>query len=179
MECEQTSLKDVLLVKPKVWGDSRGYFLETWNQERYAIFGIQSPFVQDNHSYSKQHTLRGLHFQKQFSQGKLVSVSLGEVFDVAVDLRPTSPTFGLWFGTILSGHNHHQLWIPPGFAHGFCVLSEDAHFHYKCTEYYHPEDESCIRWDDPDINIIWPVQHPILSQKDATAQSWVAYLASL
>ncbi|OMQ01629.1 dTDP-4-dehydrorhamnose 3,5-epimerase [Lawsonia intracellularis] len=179
MEVEKTSLEGVLLIKPKVWEDSRGYFLETWNKQRYIEIGLQLPFVQDNHSSSTLHTLRGLHFQQQHPQGKLVSVSLGEVFDVAVDLRINSPTFGSWFGVILSEKNHYQMWIPPGLAHGFCVLSERAHFHYKCTEYYYPQDESCICWNDPDIGIDWPVQHPNLSHKDKIAQSWADYVASI
>ncbi|AGC50677.1 dTDP-4-dehydrorhamnose 3,5-epimerase [Lawsonia intracellularis] len=179
MEVEKTSLEGVLLIKPKVWEDSRGYFLETWNKQRYIEIGLQLPFVQDNHSSSTLHTLRGLHFQQQYPQGKLVSVSLGEVFDVAVDLRINSPTFGSWFGVILSEKNHYQMWIPPGLAHGFCVLSERAHFHYKCTEYYYPQDESCICWNDPDIGIDWPVQHPNLSHKDKIAQSWADYVASI
>lgn len=179
MEVEKTSLEGVLLIKPKVWEDSRGYFLETWNKQRYIEIGLQLPFVQDNHSSSTLHTLRGLHFQQQHPQGKLVSVSLGEVFDVAVDLRINSPTFGSWFGVILSEKNHYQMWIPPGLAHGFCVLSERAHFHYKCTEYYYPQDESCICWNDPDIGIDWPVPHPNLSHKDKIAQSWADYVASI
>lgn len=179
MEVEKTSLEGVLLIKPKVWEDSRGYFLETWNKQRYVEIGLQLPFVQDNHSSSTFHTLRGLHFQRQHPQGKLVSVSLGEVFDVAVDLRVNSPTFGSWFGVVLSEKNHYQMWIPPGLAHGFCVLSERAHFHYKCTEYYYPQDESCICWNDPDIGIDWPVQHPNLSHKDKIAQSWADYVASI
>lgn len=179
MEVEKTSLEGVLLIKPKVWEDSRGYFLETWNKQRYIEIGLQLPFVQDNHSSSTFHTLRGLHFQRQHPQGKLVSVSLGEVFDVAVDLRVNSPTFGSWFGVVLSEKNHYQMWIPPGLAHGFCVLSERAHFHYKCTEYYYPQDESCICWNDPDIGIDWPVQHPNLSHKDKIAQSWADYVASI
>lgn len=179
MEVEKTSLEGVLLIKPKVWEDSRGYFLETWNKQRYVEIGLQLPFVQDNHSSSTLHTLRGLHFQQKYPQGKLVSVSLGEVFDVAVDLRINSPTFGSWFGVILSDKNHYQMWIPPGLAHGFCVLSEHAHFHYKCTEYYYPQDESCICWNDPDIGIDWPIQHPNLSHKDKIAQSWADYVASI
>lgn len=179
MEVEKTSLEGVLLIKPKVWEDSRGYFLETWNKQRYVEIGLQLPFVQDNHSSSTLHTLRGLHFQQKHPQGKLVSVSLGEVFDVAVDLRINSPTFGSWFGVVLSDKNHYQMWIPPGLAHGFCVLSEHAHFHYKCTEYYYPQDESCICWNDPDIGIDWPIQHPNLSHKDKIAQSWADYVASI
>lgn len=179
MEVEKTSLEGVLLIKPKVWEDSRGYFLETWNEQRYKDIGIHFSFVQDNQSSSTHHTLRGLHFQQCHPQGKLVSVSVGEVFDVAVDLRIDSPTFGRWYGVVLSEKSHYQMWIPPGLAHGFCVLSGHAHFHYKCTEYYHPEDENCIRWDDPDIGIDWPVQIPKLSHKDSIAQSWADYVASI
>ncbi len=176
MEFERTPLHDLIVIKPKIHGDPRGYFVETWQQREYSIFGIYLPFVQDNHSSSKKNILRGLHFQKQHPQGKLVYVTLGEIFDVAVDIRPKSSTFGGWHGVILSEKNQHQFWVPPGFAHGFCVLSEKAHVQYKCTEYYHPEDEDVIRWDDPDIGIEWPIQLPELSQKDQAAQSWKAYL---
>lgn len=179
MEIEQTGLEGVLLVKPKVWGDSRGYFVETWHKERYASCGMDVPFVQDNHSCSGQNILRGLHFQRRFPQGKLVGVSLGEVFDVAVDIRPHSPSFGKWYGAVLTETNQHQLWIPPGLAHGFCVLSEKAYFSYKCTELYHPEDEGAIRWNDPDIGIVWPVQTPTLSAKDAAAPSWKNFCESI
>lgn len=179
MEVEHVSLDGVILIKPRVWEDSRGYFLETWNKKRYGEFGIDVSFVQDNYSCSKQHILRGLHFQYPHPQGKLVSISYGEVFDVAVDIRIDSPTFGQWFGTILSANNHHQLWIPPGLAHGFCVLSETAHFHYKCTDYYYRDYEDAIRWDDPDLGIEWPIEHPILSEKDTQAQSWADYVASV
>lgn len=169
MDVEQTPIDGVLLIKPKVWRDARGYFVETWQQRRYEEAGITLPFVQDNRSRSSRGILRGLHFQRKFPQGKLVSVSRGSVFDVAVDIREGSPTFGRWFGAELTEENQHQLWVPPGLAHGFCVLSDIADFSYKCTELYHPEDEGSIRWDDPDIAIAWPVRDPVLSPKDLAA----------
>ena len=172
MEIARTPLDGVLLINPKIWGDARGFFVETWQRDRYAKAGIPADFVQDNHSRSRKHILRGLHFQKNYPQGKLVSVSLGEVFDVVVDIRPDSPTRGQWYGAVLTGENQHQLWVPPGMAHGFCVLSDIAHFHYKCTEFYHPEDEGAIRWNDPDIAIAWPVAEPVVSAKDAAAPFW-------
>lgn len=167
-----TPLAGVMLIKPKVWGDSRGYFVETWQQERYAAAGIGAPFVQDNHSMSTYGILRGLHFQKTRPQGKIVSVSLGRVFDVAVDIRPGSPTLGQWYGVELTQDNQWQLWVPPGMAHGFVVTSQVAHFHYKCTDYYCPEDEEGIRWNDPDLAVAWPVTQPLLSGKDNIAPSW-------
>ncbi len=179
MEVEKTPLEGVLLIRPKVWGDGRGYFVETWQQERYSAAGIDMPFVQDNHSMSRRGILRGLHFQRTRPQGKLVSVSLGRVFDVAVDIRPGSPTFGQWYGVELTRNNQWQLWVPPGLAHGFAVLSERAHFHYKCTEYYHPEDEGAIRWNDPAIGVEWPVREPTLSAKDREAPSFSDYVESL
>ena len=170
MEVVKTPIEDVLLIKPQVFGDERGYFVETWQKERYEAAGINLPFVQDNHSKSTKGILRGLHFQKQHPQGKLVMVSLGEVFDVAVDIRKGSPTFGKWFGAILNQENQNQLWIPPGMAHGFVVLSDVAHFHYKCTDFYHPGDEGSIRWNDPTIGIDWPYkEEPVLSAKDQIA----------
>ena len=169
MEIEKTSIDGVLLIKPKVWGDARGYFVETWQKERYEAAGIALPFVQDNHSMSRRGILRGLHYQKTRPQGKLVSVSLGRVFDVAVDIRKGSPTFGKWFGAELTQENQWQIWIAPGLAHGFAVVSEEAHFHYKCTDYYCPGDEAGIRWNDPDIAVAWPVENPLLSEKDSTA----------
>ena len=156
MEVVKTPIEGVLLIKPQVFGDQRGYFVETWQKERYEAAGINLPFVQDNHSKSTKGILRGLHFQKQHPQGKLVMVSLGEVFDVAVDIRKGSPTFGKWFGAILNQENQNQLWIPPGMAHGFVVLSDVAHFHYKCTDFYHPGDEGGLAWNDPEIGIEWP-----------------------
>lgn len=166
MEIEQTAVAGVLLVKPKVFSDARGFFLETWQRDRYAGAGLDLPFVQDNHSCSGYGVLRGLHFQKKHPQGKLVHVSIGSVFDVAVDIRPNSPTFGKWCGVELTQENHWQLWIPPGLAHGFVVTSEIAHFHYKATDVYHPEDEYGIRWNDPDLGIDWPVAKPVLAAKD-------------
>lgn len=170
MEVVKTPIEGVLLIKPQVFGDERGYFVETWQKERYEAAGINLPFVQDNHSKSTKGILRGLHFQKQHPQGKLVMVSLGEVFDVAVDIRKGSPTFGKWFVAILNQENQNQLWIPPGMAHGFVVLSDVAHFHYKCTDFYHPGDEGSIRWNDPTIGIDWPYkEEPVLSAKDQIA----------
>lgn len=175
MEVVKTPIDGVLLIKPKVWRDARGYFVETWQKTRYEEVGIKFPFVQDNHSKSSYGILRGLHFQKIFPQGKLVSVSLGSVFDVAVDIRRDSPTFGQWYGVELTQENQWQLWIAPGLAHGFAVTSETAHFHYKCTELYHPEDEGSICWNDPDLNINWPISNPVLSEKDTKAPSFAQY----
>ncbi len=177
MEVVSTSLAGVLLIKPKIWGDSRGYFVETWQQERYAAAGIDLSFVQDNHSMSTYGILRGLHFQKKRPQGKLVSVSLGKVFDVVVDIRPGSPTLGQWYGVELTQDNQWQLWVPPGMAHGFAVTSQVAHFHYKCTDYYCPEDEGGIRWNDPDLAVAWPVAQPTLSDKDKQTPLWREFLA--
>ncbi len=169
MKVTETAIPGVLLIEPKVFGDSRGFFLETFHAARYAEAGITGPFVQDNHSHSAKGVLRGLHFQKQYPQGKLVYVTSGTVFDVTVDIRKDSPTFGKWVGVILSADEHKQFYVPPGFAHGFCVLSDWADFHYKCTDYYHPEDEGSIRWNDPAIGIEWPLTNPTLSTKDANA----------
>jgi len=169
MKVIKQAIPEVLLIEPQVFGDERGFFLETFNAKRYAELGISETFVQDNHSYSAKGVLRGLHFQKQFPQGKLVYVTSGSVFDVAVDIRKDSPTFGQWVGAILKAEEHQQFYVPAGFAHGFCVLSDTVDFHYKCTDYYHPEDEGCIRWDDPDIAIEWPLANPRLSNKDAKA----------
>lgn len=167
MEVEQTNLPGVLLIKPKVFGDSRGFFLETYSAARYQEAGIKEVFVQDNHSRSGKGVLRGLHYQLQHPQGKLVSVNRGEVFDVAVDIRVGSPTFGQWYGVNLSEANHYQLYIPPGFAHGFAVISDIVDFTYKCTDYYHPDDEQGILWNDATINIPWPLDNPVLSNKDS------------
>jgi dTDP-4-dehydrorhamnose 3,5-epimerase len=170
MNIIQTALAGVIIIEPKVFGDERGFFVETYQQKRYReIAAIDAHFVQDNHSHSAQGVLRGLHFQRQRPQGKLVFVTQGEVFDVAVDIRRDSPTFGQWAGVILSARNHRQFYVPPGYAHGFCVLSDSADFQYKCTEYYYPEDEGCVRWNDPKIGIEWPLQNPTLSTKDAAA----------
>lgn len=170
MKIIETAIADVKIIEPKIFGDDRGFFLETFQAERYQKeLGIDLDFVQDNHSRSAYGVLRGLHFQKQKPQGKLVRVVRGEVFDVAVDIRPDSPTFGQWAGVILSEENKRQFWVPPGLAHGFVVTSETADFEYKCTDYYDPNDEGSIRWDDPDLGIEWPVEKPLLSAKDALA----------
>lgn len=153
MKVISTSIPDVKLIKPKLFGDERGFFMEVWNEKTFKEAGINTNFVQDNHSRSVQHTLRGLHYQIKQPQGKLVRVLRGEVFDVAVDLRKNSPTFGQWVGEILSESNQYQLWIPPGFAHGFYVKSEIADFQYKCTDFYAPEYEKCIIWNDPVLKI--------------------------
>ena len=168
----QTPIEGVLLIKPRVRGDARGYFVETWQQQRYDAAGINLPFVQDNHSMSTRGILRGVHYQKTRPQGKLVYVSLGSVFDLAVDIRHGSPTFGKWFGVELSQQNQWQMWVAPGLAHGFVVTSDIAHFHYKCTDYYCPEDEASIRWNDPVVGIDWPLAEPQLSAKDSVAPSW-------
>jgi dTDP-4-dehydrorhamnose 3,5-epimerase len=160
-------ISGLFVIEPKLFGDARGFFLETWNLRRYREAGIAADFVQDNLSFSRRGTLRGLHFQNPNPQGKLLQVLQGEVFDVAVDIRRSSPTFGKWHGLVLSGDNKRQFYIPPGFAHGFVVLSETAFFHYKCTELYSPKDEMAIRWDDPDISIEWPLKEPLLSERDA------------
>ncbi|MFZ5444649.1 MAG: dTDP-4-dehydrorhamnose 3,5-epimerase [Myxococcota bacterium] len=169
MNVDQTPLPGVLVVTPRVFGDARGFFLETFHQGRYASHGITGPFVQDNWSHSAKGILRGLHFQNPNAQGKLVQVVRGAVFDVAVDVRVGSPTFGKWFGLELSESNKKQLWIPAGFAHGFCSLADDTDFTYKCTALYSPEFEQSIRWDDPAIGIDWPVTTPTLSKKDLEA----------
>jgi dTDP-4-dehydrorhamnose 3,5-epimerase len=166
MKTIETKLPGVLIIEPAVFGDARGFFMEIWNEKRYAATGLLASFVQDNLSFSRQGTLRGLHFQHPNAQGKLVFVLQGEVFDVAVDIRNGSPTFGQWVGVILSADNKRQLYIPEGFAHGFCVISETALFAYKCTDFYNPKTESGIAWDDPDIGITWPNNKPILSEKD-------------
>jgi len=162
----ETKIPGILIIEPRAFGDARGFFMETWRQERYEAMGIKGNFVQDNLSFSSKGVLRGLHYQHPHSQGKLVSVVQGEVFDVAVDIRYGSPTFGQWVGVVLSGDNHRQLWIPEGFAHGFCVLSDTAYFTYKCTDVYTPSAEGGIIWNDPDIGIDWPVNDVSLSDKD-------------
>ena len=167
MNVIKTDVEGVLIIEPKVFGDERGFFLETFQAKRYQQeAGIELPFVQDNHSRSSKGVLRGLHFQKTKPQGKLVRVVSGEVFDVAVDIRPDSKTYGKWAGTLLSAENKHQFWVPPGLAHGFVVLSDTADFEYKCTDYYDPADEGCLIWNDPDLAIEWPITEPILSEKD-------------
>ena len=167
MKVIETKLPGVILLEPEVYADDRGYFFETWNQKRYEAVGIRESFVQDNVSFSQKGILRGLHFQNPQSQGKLVQVMAGAVMDVAVDIRLGSPSFGQWAGTVLSGENHRQMYIPPGFAHGYCVTSETAFFSYKCTDFYNPATEHGIIWNDPDLSIDWSVHEPILSSKDA------------
>ncbi len=168
MQVIDTKISDVKIIQPKIFGDSRGFFLETFEKKRYQeMLNIDYDFVQDNHSRSTKGVLRGLHFQTKHAQGKLVRVVRGVVFDVAVDIRPESPTYGQWEGLILSEENKTQFWIPPGLAHGFVVLSEIADFEYKCTDYYTPGYEGCLAWDDSDVNIKWPIDFtPILSDKD-------------
>ena len=167
MNVVETALPGVLIIEPKAFGDHRGFFRETFQVERYREAGITLPFVQDNHSRSQRGVLRGLHFQKTRPQGKLVSVSRGAVYDVAVDIDPASATYGQFVGVELNDDNHRQLWIPPGYAHGFCVLSEVADFQYKCTDFYFPADEGGLLWNDPDVGIPWPITEPQLSAKDA------------
>ena len=167
MNVIKTKIADLLIIEPKVFGDERGFFYETYQDARYKAAGITADFVQDNRSRSTQNVLRGLHFQKTKPQGKLVTVTQGRVFDVAVDLRPDSPTFGQHESVLLTGENKIQFYIPPGFAHGFCVLSETADFQYKCTDYYDPADESGLLWNDPALGIEWPLTEPLLSPKDS------------
>jgi dTDP-4-dehydrorhamnose 3,5-epimerase len=172
VDFEPTALPDVVLIRPQVFGDARGYFLESWAARRFAEGGIDARFVQDNHSHSARHILRGLHYQIEQPQGKLVRVVTGTVYDVAVDIRRASPTFGRWVGEVLSEENHHMLWVPPGFAHGYFVLSDAADFLYKVTDSWAPQHERAIRWDDPDIGVKWPLPagvEPVLSQKDRAA----------
>ncbi len=167
---EPTTLPGVLLLKPRVFGDHRGFFLELFRVEDYAAAGLTLPFIQDNHSRSVRGILRGVHYQHPDAQGKLVFVTRGRVFDVAVDIRQGSPTFGQWYGTVLDDETHHQLWVPPGFAHGFCVLSDVADFMYKCTEIYKPEQDAGFAWNDPDVGIAWPLESaPGISVKDRAA----------
>jgi dTDP-4-dehydrorhamnose 3,5-epimerase len=164
-----TELPDVILIEPDVFRDARGFFLESYHEEKYRRGGIAGPFVQDNHSHSVRGTLRGLHAQRASPQGKLVRAMSGEMFDVAVDIRVGAPTFGKWVAALLSGENFRQLYIPPGFAHGFCVLTDRVDVEYKCTDFYDKADEIAIRWDDPEIGIAWPVEKPIVSEKDQAA----------
>lgn len=177
MKVIETAIPDVRIIEPSVFGDVRGFFIESWSRRDFASVGIDADFVQDNHSRSVQGTLRGLHYQIQQPQGKLVRVSAGEVFDVAVDLRRESKTFGNWVGVMLSADNNRQLWVPQGFAHGFYVVSEAAEFQYKCTDYYAPEHERCIRWDDPELGLEWPLiaggTGPLLSNKDRAGTRFV------
>ena len=169
MKVIETPIPDLLVLEPRVFGDSRGFFLESWNERTFReATGVSLPFVQDNHSRSARGVLRGLHYQLRQAQGKLVRVVRGSVFDVAVDLRRSSSTFGRWYGAELSEENHRQLWIPPGFGHGFLVTSDSADFLYKATDYYAPEHERCVLWNDPALGISWPIEGltPLLSEKD-------------
>ncbi|OGT07482.1 MAG: dTDP-4-dehydrorhamnose 3,5-epimerase [Gammaproteobacteria bacterium GWF2_41_13] len=163
---QHAKLPDLLIIEPKHFGDTRGYFFESFQAERYALHGIPATFVQDNCSRSMKGVLRGLHHQKAHTQGKLIYATRGQILDVAVDIRQGSPTFGQWAGVILDDQNHRQVYIPPGFAHGFCVLSLEADIFYKCTHYYYPAAELTLRWDDPDVGIEWPIQNPLISVKD-------------
>ena len=176
MQLIETDIPDLLIIEPKVFGDERGFFMESWNRQAFADAGLALDFVQDNHSRSQQGILRGLHYQVKHSQGKLVRVTLGSVFDVAVDLRKSSPTFGQWLGLELSETNHRMLWIPPGFAHGFYVTSPVADFMYKCTDIYAPDYERTIRWDDETLAIDWPLvggHEPMLSAKDSNGTAFI------
>jgi len=175
MKIEATAITGVSLIRPTVHGDARGFFLETWHAERYAAAGIDLPFVQDNHSRSTQGILRGLHLQTEKPQGKLVRVSSGAVFDVVVDCRANSPTCGQWHGVMLTEEGQEQLWIPPGCAHGFLVMTPSADFLYKCTDVYHPQSELSLAWDDPTVGVTWPLvpgHTPILSDKDRNGLPW-------
>ncbi len=175
MKVIDTKIPDVKIIEPTVFGDERGFFMETWNQKRFEelVTGKPTQFVQDNHSKSKKGILRGLHYQIENTQGKLVRVVSGEVFDVAVDIRKSSPTFGQWVGEYLSAENKRQLWVPEGFAHGFYVTSEEAEFNYKCTDYYNPSSNTTIRWDDNRLNIDWPVGETVmLSDNDKNGKSF-------
>ncbi len=179
MQIHQTDLPGVVIIEPKVFGDERGYFMETWNQERYAAGVTSDSFVQDNVSFSRKGVLRGLHFQKINPQGKLVYVLQGEVFDVALDIRVGSPTFGKWTSVVLSAENKRQFFIPAGFAHGFCVTSDTALFAYKCTDKYNPQSEGSVLWNDPDLNIPWPTDAPELSAKDSQGTKLADYATEL
>lgn len=167
MKVIDTAIPDVKIIEPAVFGDERGFFMETWQQEKFCELVANRTFVQDNHSKSKKGILRGLHYQTENTQGKLVRVVSGEVYDIAVDIRKSSPTFGQWVGVLLSAENKRQLWVPEGFAHGFYVTSEEAEFVYKCTDYYNPKAEHSIVWNDPSLAIDWPLDgEPLLSDKD-------------
>ena len=175
MKLVETRLRDVYVLEPRVFGDERGFFMESWNAATFRDAGFDLQFVQDNHSRSARGILRGMHYQTQHTQGKLVRVTSGEVFDVAVDLRRASPTFGQWFGVTLSAENFRMLWVPPGFAHGFYVTSDSADFQYKCTDIYHPDSEVSLAWDDPEVGIEWPLDaggEPQLSGKDEAGLCW-------
>jgi dTDP-4-dehydrorhamnose 3,5-epimerase len=178
LQVTPTTIPEVLIIEPKVFGDNRGWFTESFNAHDFAnASGVNIQFVQDNHSFSRQWTLRGIHYQLKHTQGKLVRVTVGSVFDVAVDMRKDSGTFGKWVGVELSAENHKQLWVPPGFAHGFLVLSETAEFLYKTTDYYDPQSEACLSWCDPTVNINWPIplgKQALLNAKDAAGLAWDA-----
>ena len=179
MEVTHTNLAGCIIIKPKVFGDDRGYFMETFQSEKYKQIGIDLDFVQDNRSRSTKNVLRGLHFQKNKPQGKLVTVTSGEVLDVAVDLRPDSPTFGHYESVILNEDNKLQFYVPPGFAHGFCVLSDVADFQYKCTDFYDPADEGGIIWNDETLNIDWKIEQPIISGKDSLQETFKSFCLHL
>ena len=167
MKVTESGIKGVFIIEPDVYEDDRGFFMETFHNERYRkLLGINLDFVQDNISRSSKNVLRGMHFQKNYPQGKIVKASRGEILDVVVDLRKDSPTYGTWESFRLSEKNKLQVWIPPGFAHGFLVMSDSADIDYKCTEYYHPEDELCLLWNDPEVAIDWTINDPILTEKD-------------
>jgi dTDP-4-dehydrorhamnose 3,5-epimerase len=173
MEFEPTAIADVVLVRPRIFGDARGHFFESWEERKFAAGGLEPRFLQDNQNFSARHVLRGIHYQLRRPQGKLVRVVTGAVYDVAVDLRRSSATFGQWVGAELTQDNHHMLWVPPGFGHGFVVLSESAHFLYKCTDFYAPEDERAIAWNDAELKIDWRLPagvQPILSGRDMAAK---------
>jgi dTDP-4-dehydrorhamnose 3,5-epimerase len=175
MNFKPTRLAEVVLIEPKVFEDPRGFFMETWEARKFAAGGIATQFVQDNHSSSSQWVLRGLHYQLRQTQGKLVRVTQGEVFDVAVDVRRSSPTYGQWVGEYLSGSNRRMMWVPPGFAHGFLVMSEKVEFLYKCTDFYDPGSERTLLWNDPAIGVQWPLPAgvtPIISDKDRKGSTW-------
>ena len=175
MKVIPTAIPDALIIEPQVFGDPRGFFMETWSRKKFEEAGLNFDFVQDNHSSSVKGTLRGLHYQTVNTQGKLVRVTVGKVFDVAVDIRRSSPTFGKWIGDILSAENRKMFWVPPGFAHGFLVLSDIAEFQYKCTDFYNPAHEKCIIWNDPQLNIAWPLEpgmQLILSEKDKAGRTF-------
>ena len=179
MKVTETRLAGVLILEPEIYRDARGYFLESYNQARYAeLPGLNVAFVQDNHSHSKKGVLRGLHLQRRHPQGKLIRVVAGCVWDVAVDVNPNSATFRQWVGVELSASNHLQVYVPPGYAHGFCVLSDSADFEYKCTDFYHPGDEVGLLWNDPELAIAWPIENPILSARDASNGSLRSILAT-
>jgi dTDP-4-dehydrorhamnose 3,5-epimerase len=179
MNVSTTALPGVLVIEPRLFKDSRGFFLETYHLDRYREAGLSAPFVQDNHSRSWKNVLRGLHLQLDFPQGKLVRAVTGRIWDVAVDVTPASPTFKQWFGIELTDENNRQMFIPPGYAHGFVVLSDVADVSYKCTELYHPEDEVGILWNDVDLGVKWPVTNPIVSQRDAQNLSLDQFLRRL